>query len=218
MTTTGVIVFGSDQEVKDLMKAVSRKNATGHFSWIGSDGWSARTLVSNGNEAVVEGTLSVQPRAENVKGFKEYFLQLSPRSNHRNPWFVGRGVFLKILRVFGGGVAKCSDLSFWQVAKILAVIFGHLPKRSLTFGQVPIYCQNPDKNWHNLKVFLIPPKTLEFWEHHFLCKYPNSSKTPYNQNYDKYCTGDEKLEKSMAFEDQLQYVSDAVMSFAYAFR
>lgn len=71
------------------MAAVGRRNATGNFSWIGSDGWSARTLVSNGNEAVVEGTLSVQPRAENVKGFKEYFLNLSPKTNLRNPWFIG---------------------------------------------------------------------------------------------------------------------------------
>ena len=44
----GVIVFGSDQEVAELMKAVKRLNATGHFSWIGSDGWSARALVSEG--------------------------------------------------------------------------------------------------------------------------------------------------------------------------
>ena len=45
---SGVIVFGSDQEVAELMKAVKRKNATGQFSWIGSDGWSARALVSKG--------------------------------------------------------------------------------------------------------------------------------------------------------------------------
>lgn len=44
----GVIVFGSDQEVAELMKAVKRLNATGHFNWIGSDGWSARALVSDG--------------------------------------------------------------------------------------------------------------------------------------------------------------------------
>ena len=43
-----MIVFGSDQEVAELMKAVKRKNATGQFSWIGSDGWSARALVSKG--------------------------------------------------------------------------------------------------------------------------------------------------------------------------
>ena len=72
------------------MRAVRRNNATGAFSWIGSDGWSARNLVSDGNEAEVEGTLSVQPQANPVKGFEEYFLNLTVENNHRNPWFVGK--------------------------------------------------------------------------------------------------------------------------------
>lgn len=71
------------------MKAVRRTNATGAFSWIGSDGWSARGLVSDGNEAEVEGTLSVQPQANPVEGFEDYFLSLNVENNKRNPWFVG---------------------------------------------------------------------------------------------------------------------------------
>ena len=73
-----------------VMRAVRRCNATGAFSWIGSDGWSARGLVSNGNEPEVEGTLSVQPQANPVKGFEEYFLNLTVENNRRNPWFVGK--------------------------------------------------------------------------------------------------------------------------------
>lgn len=72
------------------MRAVRRSNATGSFSWIGSDGWSARSLVSDGNEAEVEGTLSVQPQANPVRGFEEYFLSLNVENNPRNPWFVGK--------------------------------------------------------------------------------------------------------------------------------
>ena len=49
----GVIVFGSDQEVGELMRAIDRANMSGHFVWIGSDGWGGRTLVSDGNEAQV---------------------------------------------------------------------------------------------------------------------------------------------------------------------
>lgn len=86
---TGAIIFGSDQEVAGVMRAVRRSNATGSFSWIGSDGWSARSLVSDGNEAEVEGTLSVQPQANPVQGFEEYFLGLTVENNRRNPWFVG---------------------------------------------------------------------------------------------------------------------------------
>jgi len=85
-----VIIFGSDQEVKALMAAVRRRNATGSFTWIGSDGWSSRTLVSDGNEREVEGTLSVQPRANKVIGFDEYFFKLNVKNNTRNPWFTGK--------------------------------------------------------------------------------------------------------------------------------
>jgi len=86
------------------MRAVRRINATGSFSWIGSDGWSARSLVSDGNEFEVEGTLSVQPQANPVRGFEEYFLNLTVESNHRNPWFVGEydpDTYVKI-RVLAG--------------------------------------------------------------------------------------------------------------------
>ncbi|KAL3268458.1 hypothetical protein HHI36_007569 [Cryptolaemus montrouzieri] len=87
-TYHGCIIFGSDQEVAGVMRAVRRSNATRSFSWIGSDGWSARSLVSDGNEDVVEGTLSVQPQANPVKGFEEYFLSLDVKNNQRNPWFI----------------------------------------------------------------------------------------------------------------------------------
>ncbi|XP_066145310.1 metabotropic glutamate receptor 2 isoform X2 [Euwallacea fornicatus] len=141
----GCIIFGSDQEVAELMKAVRRCNATGHFSWIGSDGWSARSVVTENNEAEIEGTLSVQPQANPVKGFKDYFLSLNVKNNIRNPWFI------------------------------------------------------------------------EFWEHQFKCRVPNSPSTPYN-NF-KACLGNETLtEENTRFEDQLQFVSDAVMAFAYAIR
>ncbi|XP_049808113.1 metabotropic glutamate receptor 4-like [Schistocerca nitens] len=143
----GAIIFGSDQEVAGVMRAVRRCNATGSFSWIGSDGWSARSLVSDGNELEVEGTLSVQPQANPVQGFHDYFLSLTVENNRRNPWFV------------------------------------------------------------------------EFWEDHFHCKYPNSSLTPYNSKYTTPCTTKEVLTRNnTAFEDQLQFVSDAVMAFGYAFR
>lgn len=59
----------------------------------------------------------------------------------------------------------------------------------------------------------------EFWEDHFQCRYPNSSLTPYNEKYTNICTTHEKLAKNKTdFEAQLQFVSDAVMAFAYALK
>lgn len=70
------------------MSAVARGNATGMFSWIGSDGWSARSLVSDGHEAQVEGTISVQPMAHPIPEFESYFRNLTAQGNKRNPWFI----------------------------------------------------------------------------------------------------------------------------------
>ncbi|KOB72318.1 Metabotropic X receptor, partial [Operophtera brumata] len=81
----GAIIFASDQEVAGVMRAVERGNATSLFSWVGSDGWSARSLVSEKNERAVEGTISVQPQANDVQGFEEYFLGLNVKNNKRNP-------------------------------------------------------------------------------------------------------------------------------------
>ncbi|KAH9638749.1 hypothetical protein HF086_002205, partial [Spodoptera exigua] len=143
----GVIVFGSDQEVAGVMSAVSRMRATDAFGWVGSDGWSARALVSDGNEAAVEGTISVQPQANPVLGFREYFLNLTVENNSRNPWFV------------------------------------------------------------------------EFWEDQFKCRYPGSARTPYNVQYERTCTGAERLSAdNIEFEAQLQFVTDAVLAFAHAIR
>ncbi len=43
----------------------------------------------SGQEAEVEGTLSVQPQANPVRGFQQYFLNLTVENNERNPWFSG---------------------------------------------------------------------------------------------------------------------------------
>ena len=58
---------------------------------------------------------------------------------------------------------------------------------------------------------------LEFWESYFKCRYLNTAETPFNKKYRTPCTGKEK-DGGMEFEKQLQFVSDAVMAFAHAFR
>ena len=48
MKDTSNSKYNADVEVAELMRAVDRRDATGHFAWIGSDGWSARELVTQG--------------------------------------------------------------------------------------------------------------------------------------------------------------------------
>jgi metabotropic X receptor len=95
----------------------------------------------------VEGAVTVQPLSFEVKGFRDYFLNLSPRNNTRNPWFV------------------------------------------------------------------------EYWEQEFKCKYPGASWTPYNEDYNATCTGDERIDPdTWVMEAQLQFVSDALLAFSYGLK
>ncbi|CAK9299002.1 unnamed protein product [Gordionus sp. m RMFG-2023] len=149
----GVIIYGSDQEVGMLMAAVRRQRATGKFMWIGSDGWSARDIVTAGREAEVEGTVSVQPLANPIAAFQDHFLNLTVAEHgRRDPWL------------------------------------------------------------------------YEVWEKYFECRFPNTDKTYENQIWNrKLCTGKESMRSllppygNIKMEDQLQFVSDAVLAFAYAF-
>uniref|UniRef100_A0A915KQ64 G-protein coupled receptors family 3 profile domain-containing protein n=1 Tax=Romanomermis culicivorax TaxID=13658 RepID=A0A915KQ64_ROMCU len=148
----GVVIYGSDQEVQGLVRALSRKNATNKFTFIGSDGWSARALVYEGGyEKEVLGTISLQPQASPIRGFREYFENLTVESNVRNPWF------------------------------------------------------------------------YEMWESEFKCRYPNKPETIYNRNFSSICTGREHKNQPdgrapYEYEQQLQFVSDATLVFAYALR
>lgn len=57
----------------------------------------------------------------------------------------------------------------------------------------------------------------EFWEEHFQCRYPRSTRTPYNTNYSVECDPNFHLRKKKPkFENQLQFVSDSVLAFAHA--
>ncbi len=35
----------------------------------------------------VEGAVTVQPYAEPIRGFEQYFLSLTPETSRHNPWF-----------------------------------------------------------------------------------------------------------------------------------
>lgn len=77
------------------MKAVKSEGATRDFTWIGSDGWSSRALVyqpgkddPGGFEDQVQGTISIQPMAKDIPGFREYFSRIHlPKHTEINPWF-----------------------------------------------------------------------------------------------------------------------------------
>lgn len=89
MLRIGVVVFACEREVAGLMAAVGRRRAGGAFGWLGSDCWAGGALVSAGNERAMEGAIGLRLQANPVRGFREYFLNLTLENNPRNPWFIG---------------------------------------------------------------------------------------------------------------------------------
>ncbi|XP_013180327.1 PREDICTED: metabotropic glutamate receptor 6-like [Papilio xuthus] len=83
----GVIVFACEREVAALMAAVRRRGANVAFGWLGSDCWAGGAMLAAGNERALEGAIGVQLQAKPVRGFREYFLNLTVENNPRNPWF-----------------------------------------------------------------------------------------------------------------------------------
>lgn len=110
-------------------------------------------------------------------------------------WATSGGAFVSILKL----IDTEASLIFVLYRRLLVILFMENAYQSITYSPTRLFA--------------------EFWEDHFKCRYPNSSLTPYNKAYTETCTTKEQLTKNNTdFEDQLQFVSDAVMAFAYALR
>jgi hypothetical protein len=64
------------------------------------------------------------------------------------------------------------------------------------------------------------PWFIEYWESYFKCKYPQSPYTPLNEDFVINCTDNmtQSYQTGYMPEAQLQFVSDAVLAFAYAIK
>ncbi|NWX39630.1 GRM5 protein, partial [Steatornis caripensis] len=52
-----------------------------------SDGWADRYDVTDGYQPEALGGITIKLQSPDVKWFDDYYLQLRPETNHRNPWF-----------------------------------------------------------------------------------------------------------------------------------
>jgi hypothetical protein len=52
-----------------------------------SDGWADRSDVTEGYESQARGSISIRIHSPNVTDFDEYYFNLNPYTNTRNPWF-----------------------------------------------------------------------------------------------------------------------------------
>ena len=85
-TVNVIVAFTSQPDSTDILRAARESGAT-QFTWIGSDGWSNRVDVTDGNEEVADGSLTVNHQDINVPRFEAHFKNMRPKGNEFNPWF-----------------------------------------------------------------------------------------------------------------------------------
>ena len=85
---TGVIVFTDEPTVLALFEELSKTNGMHKFLWIASDRWANSSLVRNNFPEIVNRIYGLLPRhIKHVEEFDNYFSQLTPITNIRNPFF-----------------------------------------------------------------------------------------------------------------------------------
>ena len=86
-TATGVVVFTDEDTVLELFKELSEVNSTHKFVWIASDRWANSHTVHENFTEIARGMYAFQFHFDHVKDFADYFSQLTPSTNIRNPFF-----------------------------------------------------------------------------------------------------------------------------------
>ncbi|XP_072849656.2 metabotropic glutamate receptor 5 isoform X2 [Pogona vitticeps] len=82
-----VACFCEGMTVRGLLMAMRRLGLAGEFLLLGSDGWADRYDVTDGYQREAAGGITIKLQSPDVKWFDDYYLQLQPDTNHRNPWF-----------------------------------------------------------------------------------------------------------------------------------
>ncbi|KAG7220410.1 hypothetical protein INR49_018248 [Caranx melampygus] len=83
----GVIIFANEDDIKRVLEAAKRANLTGHFLFVGSDSWGAKSSPISELEDVAEGAITILPKRASIDGFDQYFMSRSLENNRRNIWF-----------------------------------------------------------------------------------------------------------------------------------
>ncbi|XP_034670526.1 metabotropic glutamate receptor [Drosophila subobscura] len=83
----GVVLFTRAEDARGILQAAKRAKLTQQFHWIASDGWGKQQKLLEGLEEIAEGAITVELQSEIIEDFDRYMMQLTPRTNQRNPWF-----------------------------------------------------------------------------------------------------------------------------------
>ncbi|KAL3042936.1 hypothetical protein OYC64_020786 [Pagothenia borchgrevinki] len=82
-----VACFCEGMTVRGILMAMRRQRLVGEFLLIGSDGWADRSDVTDGYQREAAGGITIKLKSAYVTWFDDYYLNLKPDDNLRNPWF-----------------------------------------------------------------------------------------------------------------------------------
>ncbi|XP_029374606.1 glutamate receptor, metabotropic 5a isoform X2 [Echeneis naucrates] len=82
-----VACFCEGMTVRGILMAMRRQGLVGEFLLVGSDGWADRYDVTDGYEKEAAGGITIKLKSAYVTWFDDYYLNLKPDANLRNPWF-----------------------------------------------------------------------------------------------------------------------------------
>ncbi|XP_076131032.1 glutamate receptor, metabotropic 5a [Alosa pseudoharengus] len=82
-----VACFCEGMTVRGILMAMRRRHLVGEFLLVGSDGWADRHDVTDGYHQEAAGGITIKLQSAYVTWFDDYYLNLHPDINLRNPWF-----------------------------------------------------------------------------------------------------------------------------------
>uniref|UniRef100_A0A4W5LTQ1 Glutamate receptor, metabotropic 6b n=1 Tax=Hucho hucho TaxID=62062 RepID=A0A4W5LTQ1_9TELE len=62
----GVIIFANEDDIRRVLEAAKRANLTGHFLFVGSDSWGAKSSPILDQEDVAEGAVTILPKRASI--------------------------------------------------------------------------------------------------------------------------------------------------------
>ena len=82
-----VVAFTDNDTISALFEELYSINSTRKFVWIASDKWASSHLVRDKFPEIARGMYGFQLHVDHIREFNDYFAQLTPSTNIRNPFF-----------------------------------------------------------------------------------------------------------------------------------
>ena len=86
-TASVVVAFTDNDTISALFEELHSINSTRKFVWMASDKWASSHLVRDKFPEIVKGMYGFQLHIDHIREFNDYFSQLTPSTNIRNPLF-----------------------------------------------------------------------------------------------------------------------------------